>query len=361
MLSKTFELEIAPLWPRELQGIPGRQITPGLQDLLEPERWEQLFDMTVVPLGLRWRVKPDIGLPRAPFSVWRRDRKLGDPFDIIMEDPGRVIHLGKGVYRVPALPLYVLAVWVVNNDPTHTMTVQAHDTANNPIQLQTVEVPPGSRPRVRFQHPFIGGFSCTGKNFRVLSVMGVTMKGFIERREEWQLIEIVGLPAGSGEIGGYESALQGYPTQLVVPPEAALRRLKLAQQFYLPLPSVLPSGVNVPAWEIPKPLEAIEELHGGSPSLIRRIDEMFREVDTGTINNLMDYRTSVLMPGIRQPEFPEKRTSDVTMSLPLLLYRTCSMPRPILGLPWHQALVQQTSQNSFKNLITSCTLPHTFT
>jgi len=80
--SKTFELEIAPLWPKETQGVPGQQIAPGLKPFLEPQRWEPLLNQSVVPLGLRWRVTPNMGLPRAPFSVWRRHRKHGDPLDV---------------------------------------------------------------------------------------------------------------------------------------------------------------------------------------------------------------------------------------------------------------------------------------
>jgi len=317
--SKTFELEIAPLWPKDSQGVPGAKIVPGLKEFIEPKRWEPLLNQSVVPLGLRWRVTPDMGLPRAPFSVWRRDRRKGDPTDVKF-DPNQVnaFHLGGGVYHVPTAPLYVLLVTVDNGDPANTLTVQALDSANNPLLLQFVNVPANSSRVVRFQHPFIGGFSCRGNNFQIKSVVGVTMKNFIGRKDEWELIEIVGLPAKTGEISGYDSGLQGYPTQLKDPRDAATVRLSVSQQFYLPLPTALPSGVNVPVWEIPKPIEAVEELRGGSPSLVQRLDEMLRGVDSRAAGTQADFRTDVKMPGIRQPEFPDKITADATMNVPLL-------------------------------------------
>ena len=170
---------------------------------------------------------------------------------------------------------------------------------------------------MRFQHPFIGGFACQDSS-AVKSVEGVTMKAWIARKEEWELIEIVGLPAKEGEIGGYDAQLQGYPTQLKDPRDAAADRLKLAQQFYLPLATTLPSGVQVPLWEIPTPDEAIDELRGGTPSLVQRLDEMLRAVDSQAAGSQGEYRTDVKMPGIRQPEFPNKITADATMNIPLL-------------------------------------------
>ena len=316
--SKIFELEIAPLWPKQAQGVPGQQIAPGLKTLLEPQRWQPLLNQIVVPLGLRWRVTPDMGLPRTPFSVWRRDRRRGDPADVKFT-PSEVsaFHVGGGIHHLPTAPLYVLLVTLSNPDPSNALTVQALDDAHNPLPFQLVSLPANASRTVRFQHPFIGGFSCKG-NFQIKGVTGVTMQNFIDRKEEWELIEIVGLPVAGGEIGGYDGTPQGYPSQLKDPRTAAADRLTVAQQFYLPLPTTLPSGVSVPEWRIPKPDEAIEELRGASPSLIQRLDQMLRAVDTRAASSQGDYRTDVKMPGIRQPEFPNKITADATMNLPLL-------------------------------------------
>lgn len=316
--SRIFELEIAPLLPQELKGVPGEKIAPDLKELMEPKRWEALFNHSIVPLGLRWRVTPDMGLPRAPFSVWRRDRSLGDPVDAkFTPNEVNAFHLGGGVFHVPTSPLYVLMITVKNSDPANVVTVQALDTADNPLLLQSVNVPANASRIVRFQHPFIGGFSCQG-SFQIGNVQCVTMKHFIERKEEWKLIEVVGLPAKAGEIGGYDAGLQGYPTLLKDPRDAAPDRLKVAQQFYQPLPTALPSAVTVPEWEIPTPPEAVEELRSGSPSLVQRLDEMLKAVDSGAASTQADFRTDVTMPGIRQPEFPNKVTADATMNVPLL-------------------------------------------
>jgi hypothetical protein len=316
--SKTFELEIAPLLPKQTQGVPGQQIAPGLKPFLESKRWEPLLNQTVVPLGLRWRVTPNMGLPRAPFSVWRRHRKFGDPIDVQFEGSQvNGFHIGNGAFHVPSAPLYVLLVTISNINPTQALNVQALDTANNPLPAQFVNLPANTSRTIRFQHPFIGGFACQG-NFTIRGLFAVTMNAWIARKEEWELIEIVGLPAKQGEIGGYDAQLQGYPTQLKDPRDAAADRLNVAQQFYLPLATTLPSGVQVPVWEIPTPDEAIDELRGGAPSLLQRLDEMLRAVDTGAAGSQGDYRADVTMPGIRQPEFPSKITADATMNIPVL-------------------------------------------
>src|SRR4030095_3992 len=103
--SRTFELEIAPLLPRASKGVPGEDVAPPLKELLEAKRWERLFNRSVVPLGLRWRVTPAIGLPRVAFSVWRRDRRLGDPSDVAFNsDPGPSLPVGGGQLTQPSRP-----------------------------------------------------------------------------------------------------------------------------------------------------------------------------------------------------------------------------------------------------------------
>jgi hypothetical protein len=317
--SRTFELEIAPLLPNAPEGLPGEDIAPPLKDLLEPKRWEGLFNRSVVPLGLRWRVTPAIGLPRVAFSVWRRDRRLGDPSDVeFNSDQAPSLHVGGGKFHVPSGPLYILEIAVRNTSPAVAMTVEALDTANRPIPLQTVEVPANTLHNVRFQHPFLGGFSLRGGSFFLLSVTGVTMRTYIDRPQEWELLEVAGLPALPGDINGYDPGQQGDPDQPQSPPDAALTRLRIGQVFYEDLPTVLPSAVTVPPWQIPTPDEAVEELRGGSPSLVQRLGEMLKAVDNGTVDNQALFRTLETIPGIRQPEFPGRATEDAVMDLPLL-------------------------------------------
>jgi hypothetical protein len=317
--SRTFELEIAPLLPKADKGLPGEDIAPPLKELLEAKRWEGLFNRSVVPLGLRWRVTPAIGLPRVAFSVWRRDRRLGDPSDVeFNSDQAPSLHVGGGKFHVPSGPLYILEIAVQNTSPAVAMTVEALDTADRPIPLQTVEVPPNTLRNVRFQHPFLGGFSLRGGSFFLVRVTGVTMKTYSERPQEWELLEVAGLPAEPGDINGYDPGQQGDPDQPQRPPAAALTRLRIGQLFYEDLPTVLPSAVTVPPWRIPTPDEALEELRAGSPSLVQRLGEMLKAVDNGTVDNQALFRTLETVPGIRQPEFPGQATADAVMDVPLL-------------------------------------------
>lgn len=317
--SKTFELEIGPLLPKELQGVSGDAIAPGLKDLLAPNRWKSLFNRMIVPLGLRWRVTPALGLPRGVFSVWRRHRLFRDPIDVrFVGDQVSSLNLGAGIFHLPSRPLYILQVSVRNTSTTSAVTVRALDTANVPLPFQTVQVPPNSLRDVRFQHPFLGGFSIRGGTPLIPEVTGVTMERIIAQTGQWELIDLAGLPAKTGEISGYDPGQQGDPSQLQDPPDAAFTRLRIAQVFYQNLPTTLPSGFSVPLWDIPEPNEAVDELRGGSPSLVQRLGEMFEAVDSGAVDSQAAFRTLETMPGVHQPGSPGAVTDNATMNVPLL-------------------------------------------
>jgi hypothetical protein len=315
--SRTFELEIAPLVPKAPTGVPGNDIAPKLQHLLVTKRFEALLNKSIVPLGLRWRVTPAMGLPRAPFSVFRRLRKFDDPIDVSLQ-PAQLQILGGGKFRIPSAPLYILQIRVRNTHPTAAVTVSALDVASRPLPLQTVQVPANTLRHVRFQHPFLNGFSCRGGSFTIASIDGVTMKGWIAREQEWELFEVVGLPGQAGEIDGYDTQQQGDPSALENPPDAARRRVDIAEQFYEDLPTSLPNGVTAPLWEIPTPNDAVDELRGGTPSLVARLSAMFQATDSGAVPTQAAFRSLVPMPGIRQPEFPGQVTDDAIMDVPLL-------------------------------------------
>jgi hypothetical protein len=303
--SLTFELEIAPLKPKEALGIAGDTIAPDLKELLVRKRWETLHAKSILPLGLRWGVSPVLGLPRMPFSVWRRLRQEQDPIDVSFDAAAvNALHIGGGRFDVPSEPLYILQIRVRNTHPSAAVTVSALDLANRPLPLQTVQVPANSLRLVRFQQPFLGGFSARGGTFTIASVDGVTMKGWIAREQEWELVEIAGLPGTAGEIDGYDPQQQGDPAALEDPPAAARRRIEIAQQFYEDLATSLPSGVVVPLWGIPAPDEALDELRGGTPSLLTRLGDMFHATDTGTLPNQAAFRTQHTVPGIHQPGVP---------------------------------------------------------
>src|SRR5688572_29520430 len=77
----SFELEIAPLQPKKKEGIPLAEISQELHHSLPQQSGTHDAPSRYVPLGLRWRLKPEIGIPRKPFYVWRRAKSLGDPVD----------------------------------------------------------------------------------------------------------------------------------------------------------------------------------------------------------------------------------------------------------------------------------------
>ena len=141
--SISFELEIAPLQPKKKEGIPVTGIPQELHHSLPQLTGTHGGPSFHVPLGLRWRSKPDLGIPRKPFYVWRRARTLGDPVDLKYNtDQSLSFSLGDGRYSVNGGPFYVLLVSISNDDPVSSVTVQALNLSLNPILQQTVVLPP---------------------------------------------------------------------------------------------------------------------------------------------------------------------------------------------------------------------------
>ena len=268
-------------------------------------------------MGVRWRVKPELGIPRQPFFLWRRARNLGDPVEKIYAQEITAFIQGQGVYSVTGSPFYILMITIDNNDINNPLRVEALNMNSESIPGQFVLVPKNTSATIRFQHPFISGFVANG-NFTIKAVAGVTMKHFIDRPAEWELIQVVGLPAKESEVAGYDAAKQGYASQLGDPILNAGLRLRVAQKFYQPLPIILPSGMQVPVWEIPDDKEAVNELREGQPPLLQRISNMFNDVDQGQVHAQSDFRVIETIPGIHQPEFPSQATPDATVDLPLL-------------------------------------------
>ena len=188
-----FELELAPLVPKKTQGIPASEI-PGEFMTLPPN--ENSPNQPIVPLGLRWRMKPELGIPRQPFALWRRQRNIFEETQVTYTaTEADSFHIGDGVYHVPGGPFYILFVTLDNNDPTHAITVQAVNMADEKILGQVIQLPANNARVMKFQHPFIGGFSAKG-NFTIKSIAGVTMKSFCEKSNGWELIQVVGRDAG---------------------------------------------------------------------------------------------------------------------------------------------------------------------
>ena len=313
-----FELEIAPLLPQKPQGLSLPEITSVAGQLPPDTLVAPAANQGIVPLGLRWRVNPELGLPRQPFFVWRRDRSKGDSPDFRYSNTqAAAFHTGKGFYTIPGGPFYVLILLIQNTGTAGSVVVKACDMKNNPIMGQVVGIPANSTRTIRFQHPFIGGFSVAGSG-TVRSISGVTMKKYAAM-DDWKLIQIVGLPAENNEVSGYEPGQQGYPAQLTNPADSAKRRVKLSQPFYTPLPVTLPNGIQVPHWEIPDDTEAVDELRKGSPSLLGRIGKMLKAVDDGAVHSQADFILEETVPGIHQPEFPGQSTPDATLNMPLLV------------------------------------------
>ena len=204
--SRTFELEIAPLIPKALTGVPGNDIAPQLKELLVTKRFEALLNKSIVPLGLRWRVTPAMGLPRVPFSVFRRLRKDDDPIDVSI--PAAQIngmHIGGGKFRVPSEPLYVLQIRVRNTHPTDGR----HRECARPRESSAAAADRAGAGQLAAARPLPASVSrrilLPRRHVHDQQRGRRDDEGVDRAQQEWELLDVVGLPGQPGEISGYDA------------------------------------------------------------------------------------------------------------------------------------------------------------
>ena len=246
--SRTFELEIAPLIPKAADRRSGRTTSRrNSRSCSSPKRFEALLDKSIVPLGLRWRVTPAMGLPRAPFSVFRRLRKRTIrstcPFP---RRRSTTCTSAAASSTCRPTPLYVLLIRVRNTHPTAAVTVQrarsressaaAADRAGAGQLAAARPLPASVYRRILLPRRHVHDHERGRRD----------NEGVDRARKEWELIEVVGLPGKPARSPATTRSSRAIRPQLEEPPDAALRRIEIGQQFYEDLATSLPSGVTVP-------------------------------------------------------------------------------------------------------------------
>ena len=172
--------------------------------------------------GLRWRVTPALGLPRAAVlgvpatpQCRRSDRRF-----LHRRADRRLSPRRRKVPRAVRA-----AVRAAGPRAQHTPDSGGHRERARPSQSSAAAadgagagqhaaarpLPASVYRRILLPRRVVHGYQCDG----------VTMKGWIAREQDWELIEVVGLPGKSGEISGYHFQQQGDPATPEDPPDAA--------------------------------------------------------------------------------------------------------------------------------------------
>ncbi len=289
--TRLFSLEMASAIGSKRRNIKPGRVSSGLSIKI-PQEYDAV--------ALRWRLAPYLGIPKEPFKVWRRlsdNEKLYKALGITKRtiSNNNISLNGESFYDI---------IFVANNAFSNDATVFAIDQNGEPIPGESVKIPPGANSSIRFKAPNIGSIGVT--NACELSFWrGVSMQAMINAND-WQLIEIVGLPYARDEVPSniYDSTIeQGRVGQLTDGRDACDIRVEVARLFYQD-PDTNAFGVNVPAIKAPTGSEILNEITDGGDNLLSLLTEMFENTNQGSFNpknRQSEYSKSLKRRGIHQP------------------------------------------------------------
>jgi hypothetical protein len=245
------------------------------------------FPDASLPIGIRWRISPDLGLPITPFSIFRKGKKSTLPMkrisiDIANADKGKTVKFKNG-------PFYRAIVNIKNTQSS---------TANYAIAPLDAEfqdsrgrkqffnaVAPGSSFSFLMDQPYLGGLHITGSSFEVVSATGITMQNYVND-PDWKLIQIVGLPFHKDSIDRdlYDTGKQGFVNTLLPPEEACRQRIDIYKLFYKNSPAAAPGGTPIPEWKVPDGAK-LEKSYQQTAPILNGV--------TGTLNDIKEMLTKV--------------------------------------------------------------------
>lgn len=265
------------------------------------------FPATAVPISLRWRVSPNLGLPVTPFSLFRKEKKTA----LAAEN----IALGNLTNGVSFLNGPFFRVFITLKNP---LTVAASyavaplnaefDDYNGKKQFFN-SLSPGSSVSFFIDQPYLGGMRITGGAFQITAATGITMLNYVND-PAWKLIQIVGLPFKKGSIDNtlYSTTEQGYVAALQSPDVASRQRADIYKLFYKDPPATAPDGVAIPLWKVPTGTELVKSYQQTAP---------LKNGVTGTLNDIREMLTQVyktapeLLLGLQENYVKEMKTLGV--------------------------------------------------
>lgn len=221
-----------------------------------PERRRRLF--------LRWQTAPAVGLPTEPFKVWRRPAfplgKLG-PVAFERIRVGGIFASDEVVILQFAEPLAAVSLVVVTagGGLVVVAALAGPPVIEAIIGLQSRSLPAGGAHEFGFEAPSITGLLLRNvDNFD--SVVG-TRVSEVDKLDDWQLVETVGLPVDAGQwapLGQQHGVKQGLVGAELPAIDAAADRFGRGINP-LGWDTLLPGGVAAPPWELPDPFALVKE------------------------------------------------------------------------------------------------------
>lgn len=258
-----------------------------------------------VPISLRWGTNASIGIPRAPFDVWRRTR--------MSKDEPSIAVVGGAMLNAPSTRSFSPELLELRFDAAPqggSLVVEAMAANGHTLPGQRLEFT--SAQSGRFRAAGIVGVKVTGLG-SISNLQGLSLYDYANLTD-WVRIEVVGLPFDRVQpvTGGYDvAAPQGWDAPSLSPEKAALVRLQVASMLQVdPWP---PGGsLATPAWPFPDASRFLDVLVQGPVQDIADCLTASNDTDPAHLQAL--HTVTRTLPGMHQLGQLTGQPSTVTLS-----------------------------------------------
>src|ERR1051326_7700537 len=198
----------------------------------------------LIPVALRWSTTPDLGFPREPFQVFRRQRNTSEK-TLFKQAAAQTTVSGQqsiNVFAASDLAYIAIAPVVITSG---SVTVQALDINARAVPGQSVTL--SGNGTVEFRCPGIASLKVTG-NCKIgpITVVGETAYANLP---DWEKIQTVGLPLKDNEIGAdYKTLPQGFEPPTLDGIKASELRTTVTALLALDPPPTGIADFPLPAW-----------------------------------------------------------------------------------------------------------------
>jgi hypothetical protein len=258
-----------------------------------------------IPTALRWLTVPELGIPRRPFSVYRR-RRGNIPSAYVRTLVSSPVTLNGQLVDLPfpATPGGLIYLASVQIQPTagQSISVSAYDQYGNAIPGQSVTTGWSASPLLT--GPGMAGIWVSGSG-QLGPVIGVGQDDYANL-PDWQLTQIVGLPSHKGELGAdYDSAEpQGYVAAHLDGYAAAEQRLRIAHLLGGTPPDTGDPQFPLPPWPRSSPVGYLDNLRSAGNLFGMIGDCLAASVDSDPARMQSLYTEQVTLDGIKQANLP---------------------------------------------------------
>jgi len=273
-----------------------QQKTPPVRDKYFPK------STGLFPVALRWSTTPDLGFPREPFQVFRRQRDNAAEKALYEQAITSAVTIS-GDADIPFFTgdyAYVARVSVTVASGS-SLILSAIDANFRIIPGQTITF--SANGLAEFRAPGIAGLHATGAG--AINGVAVIEENKYANLADWQKIQTVGLPLKDKEIGAaYHTLPQGFEPPTFDGVTAAVLRTTITALLQLNPPATGVADFPLPAWPVPDPPAYVNQLRSSS-SLVPMIERCLKNsVDTDVTKMQALYTETVHLEGIKQANLP---------------------------------------------------------